>query len=1013
MIRTTSVGIPLGVLTCVLLAGSAWAQQASGIAGVVKDTSGAVMPGVTVEAASPALIEKVRTVVSDADGRYNITPLQPGTYGVTFTLPGFRTIRREGIALTSGFTATVNAELQVGALEETVTVTGASPLVDTQNVKQQSVVSADLLASLPSGAKSFMGIARMVPGMSGGTDSGGAAGLYAANAAQAATVHGKAGGKMAYDNMQVDNLAFGANLSYIMNPSTVEETVVEAGGISAESDVSGLRMNLIPKEGGNAFKFGADSTYTNQHLQSDNLSDIQRARGLTAAAKVLRLYDANVTGGGRIIKDRLWFFTATRFSGTKNQIPGIYLNATQGTPLYTPDLTQPAYRQEWLRSLGGRITWQATPKDKVSGFADVQDYEVRGQPGLNVAPEAQNSYSFWPRNGLYQGTWSSPRTNKLLLEGGASLAINGFVISPQNVTDIFGFAVKPTDVSITEASTGFIYNAKPYYYPTNRQDRIAQRFTASYVTGSHAWKTGVQLQEHVYDQDKQVNQSMQWTFLRGVPSSITEWAQPTLVQDREAEVGLFAQDTWALKRLTFNYGLRLDYFNGHTLAAHFPAATFVPARDYPAVSCVPCWTDLNPRVGVSYDLFGTGRTALKMSAGRYSGRTSTTVGVAASPVSTSVVNASRTWNDTSHNYVPDCNLQNPAANGECGAINNVYFGTNNALATIYDHDLLNGFDKRDYFWDYSAEVQQQLGLRVSVKAGYYRNWSSNFGDVSANSAGVGQNANVPTSSAALGASNNLAVTPGDYQSYCITGPVDARLPGGGGNQVCGLYDVAPGKFAQGQVEVQPASLYSNVNGGVGKRKVSDFFTASISTRFGAGIEFGGSLDTGRTVTDNCFVVDSPQQLLNCRVVTPFRGQTQLKLYGSYPLPGGVALSGVLQNVSGVEYEANYAVPNAQVVSSLGRNLAACGAQTVCTATVTVPLITPQTQFEPRRTVLDLRLSKLFSLGSRARLRANFDLYNLLNSSSTLSINSTFGATWLKALSLMDGRLVQVGGQLSF
>ena len=123
------------------------------IAGVVKDTSGAVLPGVTVEAASPALIEKVRTVVTDGEGRYNIVDLRPGSYSVTFRLPGFNTVKREGITLTAGFTATVNADLQVGALEETITVTGAAPLVDTQNVRQQNVVRRDCSTSLPTGSR--------------------------------------------------------------------------------------------------------------------------------------------------------------------------------------------------------------------------------------------------------------------------------------------------------------------------------------------------------------------------------------------------------------------------------------------------------------------------------------------------------------------------------------------------------------------------------------------------------------------------------------------------------------------------------------------------------------------------------------------------------------------------------------------------------------------------------------------------------------------------------------------
>jgi hypothetical protein len=182
---------------------------------------------------------------------------------------------------------------------------------------------------------------------------------------------------------------------------------------------------------------------------------------------------------------------------------------------------------------------------------------------------------------------------------------------------------------------------------------------------------------------------------------------------------------------------------------------------------------------------------------------------------------------------------------------------------------------------------------------------------------------------------------------------------------------------------------------------------------GQGVEFGGALDTGRTSANSCFVADTPQQLLNCRVVTPFKAQTQIKLYGSYPLPAGVVVSSVFQNLSGVPVNADYTVPNAQVMPSLGRNLAACGTQAVCTASVTVPLVPPQTLFQPRQSLLDVRLSKIFTLRSRVRLRANLDVYNLLNDSSNLSVNNTYGPTWTKPLTIVNGRLVQIGGQLTF
>src|SRR4051812_11056158 len=530
---------------------AAYAQQASGIAGLVRDASGGVLPGVTVEAASPALIEKVRNAVSDSEGRFNIVDLRPGTYTVTFSLAGFSTLKREGIDLPAGFTATVNADLRVGALEETITVTSSAPLVDIQNVRQQESLSNELIDALPSGSKGFMGIARLVPGMNGNADAGGASGIYSANSAHAATVHGKGGGKMAYDGMQTSNQTVLGNSSYIMNPATVEETVVSTGAISAESDASGLYINLVPKEGGNSVKGGTDGMYTNGNLQSDNLTDLVRSRGVTTINKVQHLYDANFYIGGPVKHDKVWFFAAPRATGSQNQVSNVYFNLTQGTPIYTPDLDNPAYRREWLRSSSERITWQVSPRNKVNVFADTQSYQTRGR-GEFLAPEAQTVWSFWP-NGLYQATWNSPVTRAILLEAGFSFAQNGYPSTREQSTDIFGFVVKESDISILEQSTGFRYNAKAQYQDKNDQNRYVQRFSATYVTGAHNFKTGFQLQQGVLRQHTMVNQDVRYTFTRGVPTSIDLIGTPyPFLANTKAELGIYAQDQWKVKRLTLS-----------------------------------------------------------------------------------------------------------------------------------------------------------------------------------------------------------------------------------------------------------------------------------------------------------------------------------------------------------------------------------------------------------------------------------------------------------------------------
>ena len=490
------------VLSISLLPAISSAQTASGtIAGLVRDTSGAVMPGVTVEASSPALIEKVRSVVSDSQGLYRIVDLRPGTYTVTFTLPGFATFKRDGVELTTGFTAQVNAEMKVGTLAETITVSGEASVVDIQNVRQQTTIARETLDAIPT-TKRIGQYASIIPGatytnptfqdVGGNQGEGGQFGIHGQRGADLSTN---------VDGMNQNQQALGV---FSFNSQSFQEVVVETGGMSAEAMSGGIQVNIVQKDGGNRFSGSLSMAYTGPKLQSGNLTDDLRTRGLNTDISIRHSYDNGGALGGPLVKDKLWFFTAHRWWGASRYIQGSYFNKLQGTLFYEPDLTRVARNNEYFEDHSARLTWQATQKQKLVVSFSLQNncscpFGLTGVGGVNAVkptPESRGLHVYNPQY-LPLVSWSYPVTNKLLLEAGFSENVLDEDSRRQDDLKRDGTLVGRNDIRVTDLALNVVYgsdannNIWSGSYTRRFVNKYNSRFSASYITGTHSLKVGI------------------------------------------------------------------------------------------------------------------------------------------------------------------------------------------------------------------------------------------------------------------------------------------------------------------------------------------------------------------------------------------------------------------------------------------------------------------------------------------------------------------------------------------
>jgi hypothetical protein len=1006
------------ILACLVLVPAAVYAQAT-IAGVVRDASGAVLPGVTIEAASPALIEKVRSVVSDGTGQYRIVDLRPGSYTVTFTLPGFNTFKRDGIELAGVFTATVNADLRVGALEETITVTGEAPVVDIQNVTQQVTMGKDVLDTIPAG-RSQHAFAALIPGMTGPVDYAGTSTL----GLNTLSVHGSRANdqRVMIDGMSISATSGDGQLSnFIPDMTSTQEVAVSYSAGSAEQAFGGVQMNLIPREGGNTIKGSLFATGVTERWQSNNYSQKLKDAGLRAPNALKQVYDVNPGAGGPIVKDKLWFYSAARWQSNQSYLAGLWENKNAGNPArwdYDPDLDRRAFQPLIQKAVNTRLTWQMTPRNKLAGFYDRQ-YRVWEFMTPTIAPESSTKYDF-PENEFITFAYTSPITNKLLFDAKVSDIIQGWkdrypaggssLEFTKPLPDVFSTLIAVTEQGgiipnllyrgAGQTGLGPFIRVKGYI--------ASAQASLSYITGAHSFKFGFLDTFGTRREDyTNIDASVRYRFNNGVPNLITQVATPYGFRSNlGGELGVYAQDRWTLDRLTLNLGVRFDYLN-----INFPEQTLGPGRLVPNRNITfpkndyLAWKDISPRVGAVYDLRGDGKTALKVNMGRYvlAQRLSSIYTNLGNPVNAMSNQVTRPWNDRgglgiNGDYIPQCDLTNPQPNGECGIISNLRFGQP-VPTTISDPTMLKGWGKRPDQWEVEAAVQHQLAPRVGLEVGYFRRSYGNFT-----------------------VTDNTLTGVNDYTQYSISAPSNQSLPNGGAYTVGGLYDLNPDRVGQVNNFFTLAKNYGDY------KESWNGVDVNLSLRLGQGALIQGGTSTGRTSLDVCDVRAQLPELTvgapyvvgptspNCNI--PGKFQTQVKFLGTYNVPKvDVQLAATYRSLPGPNIVSNFVASTAFIQPTLGRPLAG-GAPNA-----TINLVEPGTMYGEQTNLLDLRFSKILRLG-RYRTAVNLDLANALNSSGVVTLNNVFGAlnnpllpnvnnTWQIPTGIHQARIAKISAQFDF